>query len=149
MLKFLLLLLFVPCVAMAGDAPSRADEYQDLQAKLVILKKKVEIAEQEAKLRNPAGSSSAPTNTLPGAYQGGLPGQANAPAVPLPPQYESGFTLREISSFNGHYKARIRVNGHEVAVVEGDVVDGGWKVVSISDSEVVLASGKKVIVLRA
>ncbi|WP_455289554.1 type IV pilus biogenesis protein PilP [Cupriavidus necator] len=131
------------------DAPGLAA----LQSQLALWKARAEIAKFKAEVKRAEDSMvAAPAGAPPGAgvpsvsLGGPMPTGGVAERAPrLAPEAPRLVSLR---AFDGHYNAVVDVSGRTVPVQAGDSLDGGWKVVSIDDSGVKLANGKRVRTLR-
>ncbi|RKP47569.1 type IV pilus biogenesis protein PilP [Trinickia fusca] len=145
-----------PAVTATASSMSPADELADLQAQIMILEAKAKIA----KLRVEIDTAGAPPQAMqaPGMGMPVMPPMSmnmapsaspSAPGAAAATHGAGGMQVVSISCFDNHCNAMLSVDGHNVAVRQGDTIDGGWKVTGITDSSITLARGKQVHVLRS
>jgi len=135
-------------IAVPQTSPS--DELAALEAQIPILEAKAKIAKLNADIKDPSGMAQGPQGIgLPGLPALGgaiLPVSAQAVAAQRP--IDSVVHALSISAFDGQYRALLAVDGQNVTVRQGDEIQGGWTVQSITDAGVKLIKGKQVRVVR-
>jgi type IV pilus biogenesis protein PilP len=130
---------------------TQSDEMGALDYDVQKWKKKAEIAKYKAEVEA-AEARGGPTFTAPPSLP---PGQGVMPpaVLRLPPTAGAMTTAKpklvRIGGADGHFDALIDVDGHVVDAFVGDMVEGGWTVVSINASEVQLKHDRQTIVLKA
>ncbi|GLC91960.1 hypothetical protein Tamer19_13680 [Cupriavidus sp. TA19] len=142
-----------PVETAQPSRPTDAPELAALQSQLALWKARAEIAKLKAEVKRAEDSMvAAPAGAPPGAgvasisLGGAMPSGGIAERAPrLAPETPRLVSLR---AFDGHYNAVVDVSGRTAPVQAGDILDGGWKVVSIDDGGVKLANGKRVRTLR-
>ncbi|QBY56492.1 type IV pilus biogenesis protein PilP (plasmid) [Cupriavidus oxalaticus] len=142
-----------PVETAQPSRPTDAPELAALQSQLALWKARAEIAKFKAEVKRAEDSMvAAPAGAAPGAgvpsvsLGGPMPTGGVAERAPLlAPEAPRLVSLR---AFDGHYNAVVDVSGRTVPVQTGDMLDGGWKVVSIDDGGVKLANGKRTRTLR-
>ncbi|MDA8095273.1 MAG: type IV pilus biogenesis protein PilP [Betaproteobacteria bacterium] len=126
--------------APATDTPAR--QMSHLSTEITILKKELEVA----KLRTEIAAGGAPSSSLPapGAALPLPPGGQGA----LPPAPSAQIKVWSIARREGRFVATLSVDGQAVDVRQGDAVNGGWRVATITTRTVILKRGGSVKTLR-
>lgn len=145
--------------ALPSSPPAPAANSNDAQtlaaltARIPILTAQAEIAELEARIRNANGKQQI---SGPGSLTSPLPA-ASAPArvATIAAAAAADIEVSSIRSYNHVYSAWLQVNGallDPVSVGDAIYIDGtgkdGWRVASISDSEVRISRNGSTRVLR-
>ncbi|MDA8093653.1 MAG: type IV pilus biogenesis protein PilP [Betaproteobacteria bacterium] len=131
-----------PASASLAAAGSPADQMSRLQTQLTLLKLEAKIAKLKTEIAGGGSASPLPGAALPPPVPGGQSGmavtQVSAPRV----------KLWSISQRDGHFVATLSIGGHPVDVRQGDPVNGGWRVETITTRTVVIKRNGAVKVLR-
>lgn len=147
-----------PAATVSASSMSPADELAALQAQIMILEAKAKIAKLRAEIDNagaPPQAMQAPgmgMPVMPSMSMNMAPAASSSAPGTAAATHGTGtgaMQVVSISCFDNHCNAMISVDGHNVAVRQGDTLDGGWKVAGITDSSITLARGKQVHVLRS
>lgn len=115
----------------APSVDTGSDRLSDLQARIPLLKAQAEIAELQARIRTASNVNSGATSNA-----AATPTAPSAPLVIPKAGNTSGIDLVSVRGYKGQYTASLEINGNVVQVSQGDSVDGGWIVSSITGSEV-------------
>ncbi|WP_434716395.1 type IV pilus biogenesis protein PilP [Paraburkholderia sp. A3RO-2L] len=113
----------------APSVDTGSDRLSDLQARIPLLKAQAEIAELQARIRTA-------TAVNPGVATGTTSPSPIVVTKPPNASTSSGIDLLSVRGYKGQYTASLVINGDVVQVSQGDSVDGGWIVSSITGSEV-------------
>jgi type IV pilus biogenesis protein PilP len=136
--------------AICASAPEQthSDSLADLDRDAVLWKKRAEIAKYKAEVKTAEARGEPLLATpLPAFPQGTFPQGLSAP-LPSPGASASRPSLVRIGGADAHFDALIDVGEHTVDILVGDQIAGGWKVTDIDASQVRLARGKQVLVLK-
>lgn len=141
---------------------SQAVHLADLQARIPVLQAEATIAKLNADIATSnsaaarAGVTGSTESSLPSlpatptastmAGATGTPPAAVKHSAPTPAR--SSMRVVSISGFDGQYRAVVEVAGQNVSVGPGDSVNGGWAVVSITESTIQLTHGRESLSLR-
>ncbi|MBY4898652.1 type IV pilus biogenesis protein PilP [Cupriavidus sp. AU9028] len=126
-----------------------ASELAALQSQHALWKVRAEIAKLKAEVRRSEEGGGAPLPSPSVGFPVSL--QASGPMQPAIERATPGRDaprLLALRAFDGDYNAVLEIGGRAVPVQAGDVLEGGWKVVTIGDDGVKLANGKRVRTLR-
>ncbi|WP_144157351.1 type IV pilus biogenesis protein PilP [Paraburkholderia sp. BCC1885] len=125
---------------VGSTAPSVTDELAALQREIPVLRARAEIAKLQADIATAAaaGQSTQPTQPArPATQVTGAHAAAGAPEQQMDGADDLG--LLSVAAWEGHYVAMLQTGGRGIAVSEGDVLDGGWRVVHIDGTSVELS----------
>lgn len=123
-------------VASIPAAPSASDELAALQRQIPVLRARAEIAKLQADIATAGAAGLSAQSALPATQTTGTRAGAGAPDQ----QMDAAFDVKLVSvaAWDGRYVAMLQTGGRSIAVREGDVIDGGWRVAHIGDTSVEL-----------